>query len=920
MRKYYWRKITIVFVLGFISLTGYSQSFSIQGDIFSDQSAPLGSATIVLLNPADSTMEFFGISNDKGHFELKDLRPGKYLMHIAFLGYQTQYKPVAIPMPGDGYFGAIVMKPKPVAISEVQVVGEYIPLQIRNDTIEFNAKAFKTRPDANVEELLKKMPGIEVDRAGNIKALGKDVRKVLVDGKEFFGNDPKVATKNIPADAVNKVQVYDKRSEESDFTGIDDGTRDKTVNLVLKDDKKNGIFGDATAGAGTGKHYMGSAKAYRFTDKTQAALLGMINNINEFGFSFGDYMSFSGGLDAMSSGGHVMIGGDNGFPINFGQPVSGLSSSGAAGANFSWSWAKDSRIFASYMLNGTNTRVTEKTRTWNYTSGSSFFQDLESNQVKRDTSHRINFGIRWRIDSTQNIIVNGNVGLSSGYNPFNSQTRSYLDDILMNTLWRTSTGESAGLSANATGSYLKKLNRNRTILRLSGNYAYSGNESGSRYVNTTDYAGGNQEISSRFQQIDTRNLNYSAGISLNQKIIKRIFIEPAIRAGSSSEHYKRTQGIPLATDIIIDSLSPDFRKSYRWLRPELEIRRNTDKIVFSAALGMELGEVGTSLWGDSPAGRSHVYLTPRLSWENEYKTGRRLAFYYSSEVNTPSISQLLPVVDNSNPMSVMSGNRNLKPEYSHQLFLHWLLFDQFSFTSLFTTLNAGYTHDKINWSRTVNEQLGQTMTLVNVDNDYNVSGNIDFSTAVRKLGIKFNTAVQERFNRGISLVNGVENINTTLSHRLSLTIDNRKKNKFDVNIGGAFTLTDAWYSIQESLNNRYMDLSWFGEARYFPNDHWNFELTADITNYTARSFDQSVLIPLIGAEISYTFLKNSRGVLTLAGVDLLNKNTGISRVSEMNYLTERQTNMIGRYVMLSFKYRLNKMGSNKEAFEVKIRR
>jgi hypothetical protein len=367
-------------------------------------------------------------------------------------------------------------------------------------------------------------------------------------------------------------------------------------------------------------------------------------------------------------------------------------------------------------------------------------------------------------------------------------------------------------------------------------------------------------------------------------LVRRIYLEPSVKAGGSSEHYQRTQGIPMATDVIIDSLSPDFRKSYRYLRPELEIRRNTDKIVFSAALGMELGGLSTSLWGDNPVSRTHYFLTPRLSWENEYKSGRRLSFFYSSTVNAPSASQLLPVADNTNPRSVMTGNRNLKPEYAHQVFLHWLLFDQFSFTSLFTTLNASYTHDKINWSRTVDDQLGQTMTLVNVDNDYRITGNIDFSTAIRKLGIKVNPSIQESFNRGTSLVNGVENINTNLSHRISLAVDNRKKKKFDVNVGGALTLTDAWYSIQESLDNRYLDMSWFGEARYFPNDHWNFELTADITNYTARSFDQSVLIPLIGAQISYTFLKNSRGVLTLAGVDLLNKNTGVSRVSEMNYL------------------------------------
>lgn len=915
------RNLFCLLLIGLSALSAYPQGNIIQGDVLGEKGTPLSTATVVLLNPEDSTMEYFGITNETGHFELKDLKKGKFLMHIAYLGYQTQYKPVTVPLPGGDYFGAIVMNPKPINLKEVQVVGDYIPLQIKNDTIEFNAKAFKTRPDASVEELLRKLPGIEVDRAGNIKALGKDVRKVLVDGKEFFSSDPKVATKNIPADAINKVQVYDKRSEESDFTGIDDGTRDKTVNLVLKDDKKKGIFGDLTAGAGTGNHYTGSGKAYRFSDKAQFAALGMLNNINQFGFSFGDYMSFSGGLNAMSGGGgHIVLGDDNSFPINFGNPVSGLTSSGAAGANFSYSWNKDSRVFMSYMANGSNKRLTESTKTWNYTDQGSFFQQQQANQIQRDTSHRVSFGLRYRIDSTQNIIVNGALSLSSGFNPMNSQSSSFLNTVLTNTLARTSTGESGSFSGNASGSYLKKFNRNRSVLKVTGNFSLASNESASRYVNSTTFSTGNEQIDSRFQNVSSSNLSYSAGISMNQKIGKRLYTEPGIRAGYRRENYSKTLGIPLETDFVIDSLSPDFTKEYQYLHPEISLKRNTDKTQFSAGLGLEMGRLASSLWDQDPVGDGFLYLTPELLWENEYKTGRRLSFSYQSNVNTPSISQLMPVVDNTNPLSLMYGNQKLRPEYSHNLWLHWLLFDQFTFTSLFASLNAGYTYDKINWARTVDENLVQTMTLTNVASDYQVGGNVDFSTAIRKLGIKAQTSIRENLNRGISLVNGNENINTTWSHRVSLTLDNRKKVKWDVNAGAAFTLTDSWYSIQESLNNRYIDFSVFSELQFTPNEHWNFNLTADITNYTARSFDESISIPLIGAEVSYTFLKYNRGIITLQGVDLLNKNTGLQRISEMNYLMERQSNIIGRYLLLSFKYRLNKFGSNDSGLDIKIKR
>jgi len=914
------RKLILFLALLAGSVALQAQS-SLQGDVLSDKGQPLISATVVLLNPKDSTMEFFGITNDKGHFHLKDLKSGKYLMHIAYLGYQTQYKQVAVPNPGGEDFGVIVMNPKPVNLKEVQVVGEYIPLQIKNDTIEFNARAFKTRPDANVEELLKKLPGIEIDRSGNIKALGKDVRKVLVDGKEFFGNDPKVATKNLPADAIDKVQVYDKHSDESEFTGIDDGTRDKTVNLVLKDDMKKGIFGDVTAGAGTGNHYMGSGKAYKFSDKYQGAVLGMMNNINQYGFSFGDMMSFGGGLTDVSGGGvRIAIGGENSFPLNFGDPVSGLTSSGAGGANFSYSWAKESRAFISYMASGTHKILNETTKSWNYTPAGSFYQESESNSVRRDTSHRINFGLRYRIDSTQNILLNGNVNLAAGFNPMNSQSSSFVNDLLTNTLAMTNTGESGNWGGNANGSYMKKFNRNRSIFKVSGSFNGSSGNSTSRYVNTTNFVSGQEQVASRFQTIRSGNINYTGTLSLSQRLGKKLYLEPEIQASGSQDNYRKTLGIPTENDFIIDSLSPDFTKTYQFVKPEVALKRNTDKIQFSAGLGVEMGRLSSSLWDRQAISSQHVYLTPMVSWENEYKTGRRLSLFYQTGVNTPSTSQLLPVSDNTNPLSVMTGNQYLEPEYRHDIFMHWLIFDQFSFTSLFTSLNAGFTQNKINWSRTIDENLAQKMTLINAGSAWQAGANIDFSTAVKKLGIKVNTSFRENLSRGMSLVNNTENVNTNLSHRFSLTIDNRKKVKWDANIGGAVTLTNAWYSLQESLNNRYVDFSWFGEVRFTPNDHWNFIVTADVTNYTAESFDEPVSIPLIGAQVSYTFLKNNRGILTLQGVDLLNKNTGLQRISELNYLMERQSNIIGRYVMLSFKYRLNKFGSNQSAFDVKIHR
>ena len=273
-------KIALAVAFLACSLLASGQNYRVRGEIIDESAAPMPSATVVLLEPADSTMQYFGITGRDGAFGIGNIKRGNYLLQVSFIGYTTIYRELSLPNGSGDDLGTMVMFPKPVNIEEVSVTADRIPMQIRRDTVEYDAKAFKVKPDAVAEELIKKLPGIEVDRAGNIKALGEDVNNVLVDGKEFFGNDPKVATRNLPANAIDKIQLFDRATDESQFTGIDDGVRNQTLNLVLDEDKKAGIFGDVMAGAGTGNHYQASAKAYHFTDRIQLAALGMYNNIN----------------------------------------------------------------------------------------------------------------------------------------------------------------------------------------------------------------------------------------------------------------------------------------------------------------------------------------------------------------------------------------------------------------------------------------------------------------------------------------------------------------------------------------------------------------------------------------------------------------------------------------------------------------
>jgi hypothetical protein len=920
----------ILFVLLFNALlVSAAENYSVSGSVIGEDGKPLMYASVLLLNPADSTLQFFGITNNQGAFEVKNIREGNYLVQISFLGNQTIYRKINIPLKEGNDMGTIVMKPLPVNVGEVKVTGERIPLMIKKDTVEYNAAAFKLKPDAVTEDLLKKLPGIEVDRAGNVKAMGEDVKRVYVEGKEFFGNDPKIATKNIPAKAVDKVQVYDRKSEESMFTGINDGSREKTINLDLREDQKNALFGDLIAGGGTNEHFLGSAKAYRFTDRIQLAGLGMINNVNQFGFSMNDYINFSGGMGAMmSTGGSaaIRITSDGNFPVNFGQPVSGLNTAGAGGFNFSHSSSPNDRIFTSYLFNGATKDLEQNTHTENWLQNRSFQQTEELAQRQYDGTHRLNFGWRNRIDSTRNLNLNGNIAVSNGNYRMNMLSENWSGNGMTNRLGSLSRNTSDKFTGDVSGSYVKKIRPGKTVVEISGNGSASTGLSNTNFENTTSFFTENRQVyTNQFQDNTNKTFRLSSKIALTQKIAKNLFMDPSVVFGFQNEIQDRTQGTPeyqfdnhFQERQVIDSLSPGFEKRYAFIRPGITLDRNREKTRISAGISAETSLIQNFLNSTELSSARLFYLLPSFSYENEYRAGKRIMLNLSSMVNTPSAYQLLPVVDNLNSLSLIKGNPDLKPEYTRQLNLHWLYFDQFSFTSLFAGLNGSFTKDKINWDRTVKENLQQISSWYNASGDFTTGGNATFSTPIRRLGIKISLNLEENLTRGLTRINSTENRYKSLSHRISLSADNRKKEKLDLNTGIELSFTRSAFSIQKDLGSDYFDISWFGEIRYNPDKNWNFEATADITRYTAKSFDEAIDIPLLGAEISRFFAKHNRATLTLRCFDILNQNRIVRRLGEFNYLREIRTNSMGRYFMLTFTWRLNKFGQSPGGMDVKM--
>ena len=900
------KSFVIGFVLLFGSIISLAQKSDISGKVIGENNNPLGYASIALLYPSDSTLAAYGITNEHGQFKVKQVADGEYIMQIAYLGHETYYKNLKLPYKNGGAMGVIAMKPAAINLPSVDVESEYIPIKINEDTIEYNAAAFRTKPDASTEDLLRKLPGVEVDRAGNIKAVGEDVSKVLVEGKEFFSGDSKVATKNLPADAIKKVQVYDKTSDESDLSGVDDGYRDKTINLVLKDDKKQAWFGDVKVGYGTDNHYAGNANIYRFSPNHQFAVLSMINNINKFGFSFQDYLDFNGGFQSMMSGGSISLSFDNSMPIDYGQTVTGFVTSGAGGLNYSYEKKKDNRFYISYLGSAYKEELIEDSESMNFSPLGTFNQNDALERNETNFMHPVNFGWKNKSDSINHYVITGGFRLVNNNVTSISNTRSFNNDTLLNILNSQLTDYSDKLNSNFSGSWLHKGSGRIKLFKLSANASGSNSFQKNKYYNSTEYLSPVSIIYTNQYQDKTKDL-YNVELQSSALIScgKKLYLEPGASGGAVIENFMRTQGDIGDEVLVIDSLSPEFERSYYYVRPGISFKRNTNKTKLILGSDVEIGRMSNELYGLEQTNET-FYLLPQFSYEYKYKTGHRINLFYASNVIKPVASQLLPVVNMLSPLNLYYGNRNLKPEYRHDASLQWLLFDQFSGISVFAGINGAYTKDKIAWSRKIDESFNQIFHLTNVRDDYSMNSMLDFSSPVRKSYIKIAISLREDINKGISYINGVENISLGYRHKVKFSVENFNKKKWDVQTGISYEINDNRYSINESMNYTYNNLSYFGEIRYTPNDKWHFMVSADVMNYNTGSFEDVLSVPLLNAEVNYNFLKNNRGMLSLVCFDILNKNTGIERTAYENYLMETRSNIIGRYFMISFKYRLSK--------------
>ena len=911
--------ILVLLVLGTSSAFGQAVSKAdIRGVIVDENSAPLNAATIMLLQASDSVLTSFGTSNEQGVFELRKVKAGDYLLQVTYLGYNLLSQDVHV---GDSEvidMGSIALEPASEVLGEVEVTADHIPIRITKDTIEYNSDAFQTQPNQVVEDLLKKLPGVEVDKDGNVQAQGEDVQNVLVDGKEFFGSDPKMATKNLPADAVDKVQVYDRMSDMAEFSGIDDGERQKTINLKLKEDKKKGVFGTVEAGYGTDEHYNAKASINRFTKSSQLSFLGMGNNINEQGFSVNEYLNFAGGMSALASGGgRIRLGGrDQTVPISNGLS-DGLARTLAGGVNYNVDIGKKFELRTNYFYNNIDNTISQDAYRQNFV-GETYETNSTSESNTESQGHRVNLIAEYDLDSTQNIELRSSLSLSDGSSMQIDSSISSLNqgEDRRNASLTDYASESDRYNLTGELYYRKRFGekRGRVLTANLGMNSTNTSSDGTLMSINEFFQTGRYDLIDQLQNQTGQFNEWHTRLSYTEPIGKNKWLEANYRYEKNDDDSDKDiydvdpgSGLP----VLNDTLSVAYTRDFSYHRAGFTFRWNTIKSSLSVGLQYQ----GSDLTGFVNSSENRIdkdfrNLLPSLSYRYEFASARSLRFEYNTRIDVPDVDQLSPIVDNSDPLRIYLGNPNLKAEYVHSARLGFHSFSQFSSTAIFGMLRATYTENQIINAKSIDTNLVEISIPRNIDGQLNLSAFGSFSRPVNFIKSRIRLDGRLSYTNSkiyINIADGMgvdfqESSYDRWSETIGISFQSLNSDVYTYDVGGKWTFNNTFYELEGQTDQSFFTQNYYAEFGLTFLKNWNIRTEFDVNIYSGDGFSDTQTLPLWSASLSRYILKDKKGEIKLSCFDILNKNRGISRVSNSNYLEEVNSNSLGQYFMLSFIY------------------
>jgi len=924
------QRMLFVIILSFSALISFAQKTVIRGRVFdSIIQQGLAYTTVSLVRAGDSTLISFGRADASGFFELNAVEKGKYLVSASYVGYVPVWEAIEVTGASIQNIGDVYMQDIKFA-NDVTVNVKRPPVVINNDTLEFNTENFRTPPNSVVEDMLKKMPGVTVDKDGTVKVNGQTIKRVLVNGREFFTGDVKMATQNLPADAVDKVQVFDRQSDQSKFTGVDDGNSEKTINLKLKKDKDNALFGKLAAGAGSDERYDAQANVNRFKGKEQLSFLGMSNNTNRQGFELMDVLNFTGELQrGMRNGGGIEIrtetnnNNDNGgLPITgLGQQQQGIANTTAGGINYNNIWNKDKTDWSSnYMGSNIHLNTDEESNTQNILPDHSYSSLKKSNSIYDNTQHRLNLILDQKIDSSLSFrITPSAIWQSTNKKIAEKYTSETADNIKLNEGLTNTTSEADAFDFNMDMLLRKRFAKKGRTVSLNMNMLYNHSESAGTLLSDNKFYNNDGSTSdTSLNQINSRDAitrNFSSALIYTEPIGKRSLLELKsffnANAGNSNKKTYDYNDISNKHDAYNPLLSNDYKSNYAYTGGGISFRTNQKKLNITAGAQLQFATLkGTDMAHDQNIHQHFTDILHNVIVQYNISRMKNLRLEYNTFTTQPSIIQLQPVADISDPLNIVVGNPDLKRQYQHNMQVNLLAANPAARKNLFGLLNFTTTANAIVRTDSVKQNGVRVSSYTNTNGVYAVFGNLEYGFPLKKLKSRIDVGSSARYGRNVSFVNTERNDIATISLGPNMEYHFGIDNKIELDVTAGLLLNNTKYSLQSYSDNKYLRQDYsVGMTNYLL---WNISIRNELNYiiYTGRADEFNSNIPLWNVSLAKGILKNRRGEFKFSVQDILNKNTGVTRSTNQGYITDEKYNVLQRYFLLSFTYSLNKSGLN----------
>ncbi|UII25493.1 outer membrane beta-barrel protein [Fulvivirga maritima] len=911
------------------------QNLSVSGHLVdqNDQSAVVG-ATVLLTNVKDTTNIYYGVTDEQGAFQVKNLSKAFYKLRITSIGYKPYLQFVRVETEKTD-LGKLTLEEDTKVLSDVEITGEVIPVRQKGDTTEMNALAYKVNPDANAEDLVAKMPGIIV-KSGSVQAQGEDVKKVLVDGKEFFSSDPSLALKNIPAEIIDKIEVFDQQSDQSQFTGFDDGNTTKTINIVTRPDRRKGQFGRAYGSYGSEDRYALGVNLNSFDSTRRMTVLGMVNNINQQNFAQEDLLGVMSGGGRRGRPGRGPRGGGSfrgGGSGNFlGSQQSGISETQSFGINFDDELSSKIHINGSYFYNRSDNSNDQTSYRETFLNGdSSQFYNETSQSGSINNNHRLSMRMEYEMDDNNSILFSPRISFqdNSSISSQSGITTSQSENLISNTL---SNYDNDRFGLNFSGNLLfrhKFEKKGRTLsLDVSSSVNTNDGESYQRSENTYYLNSDRSDSLNQFIDSNTRGRTISGNLVYTEPIGEYAQLEFTYNlsqtyndAEKENYDYDFQQEVTQQLDT---ALSNTFESKYLTHRPAVGWGYRKDALSVRANVGFQSATLSSDQ--EFPYNyylkRTFQSVLPDLMIRYRVSRSKNFNLFLRTSTSAPSISQLQNVVDNTEPLFLSSGNADLDQSRTSQLHIRYSNANSEKSTQFFVMLMAQNTADYVTNATFVASQDSvlnggivlnsgaQLSTPVNIDGYWNTRAFSAYGFPVKWLKSNINTSLSVGYVRAPGITNNQSNVSRTYSAEGGVTIASNISEKVDFTVSyqanynyvvNSLQKDDADDYITHNLGLKSNFIFWNGLV--FRNDFQYLQYAG----YDDASLNEGYV--LWNMSVGKKFLKNDRAELSLSVYDLLANNTSISRTNTESYIEEVRTNVLQRYFLATFTYTIRNFKS-----------